>query len=152
MAVAAPRTIRACWILGAPLAIAAAAACAGPYGKVTEIMSQTVPGDSFRTIVVISGNDDQSALQLTARVRQRLNDAGLSALRRAGLWSTESEALAEICPLGQTSDVHGLLFVTWDELDLYDCRTHKPAYQIRAGMQGTDLMVKRLLRYVHPKG
>jgi hypothetical protein len=141
------------WMLVGTLAAAVVVvACAGPYGRMTEIVSQTVPGDSFRTLVVISGDDDQGALQLTARVRQQLNDAGVSALRRGGLWSIEREALADICPLGQPSEVDGLLFVYWNELDLYDCRTHKPAYQVRGGMQGTDLMVKRLLRYVRPKG
>jgi len=126
-------------------------ACAGPYGKMNEIVSATMPGDSFRTLVVISGDDDQSSLQLTARVRQQLNDAGLSAQKRSGLWSVEREALTDICPLGQTTDVDGLLFVMWNELDLYDCRTHKPAYQVRGGMQGTDLMLKRFLRYLRPK-
>jgi hypothetical protein len=141
------------WMLVGTLAAAVVVvACAGPYGRMTEIVSQSVPGDSFRTLVVISGDDDQGALQLTARVRQQLNDAGVSALRRGGLWSIEREALADICPLGQPSEVDGLLFVYWNELDLYDCRTHKPAYQVRGGMQGTDLMVKRLLRYVRPKG
>lgn len=139
-------------LVGTLAAAVVVVACAGPYGRMTEIVSQTVPGDSFRTLVVISGDDDQGALQLTARVRQQLNDAGVSALRRGGLWSIEREALADICPLGQPSEVDGLLFVYWNELDLYDCRTHKPAYQVRGGMQGTDLMVKRLLRYVRPKG
>lgn len=139
-------------LVGTLAAAVVVVACAGPYGRMTEIVSQSVPGDSFRTLVVISGDDDQGALQLTARVRQQLNDAGVSALRRGGLWSIEREALADICPLGQPSEVDGLLFVYWNELDLYDCRTHKPAYQVRGGMQGTDLMVKRLLRYVRPKG
>jgi hypothetical protein len=132
--------------------VAVVVACAGPYGKMNEIVSPTVPGDSFHTVVVISGDDDQTALQITARVRQQLTDAGLSAQRRAGLWSVEREALADICPLGQTNEVDGLLFVYWNELDLFDCRTHKPAYQVRGGMQGTDLMVKRFLRYLRPKG
>jgi hypothetical protein len=132
--------------------VAVVVACAGPYGKMNEIVSATMPGDSFRTLVVISGDDDQSSLQLTARVRQQLNDAGISAQKRSGLWSVEREALTDICPLGQASDVDGLLFVFWNELDLYDCRTHKPAYQVRGGMQGTDLMLKRFLRYLRPKG
>lgn len=134
-------------ILGVTLA-AAAAACAGPYGKVEEIASATVPGDSFRTVVVISGDDDQGALQITARVRQQLNDAGLSAQRRSGLWSVEREALADICPLEQVSEVDGVVFVTWNDLSLYDCRTHRPVYQIRGGMRGTDTMVRRLLAYL----
>ena len=130
---------------------AAVAACAsGPYGKVTEIVSPSIPGDSFRTIVVISGDDDQNSLQVTARVRQQLNDRGLNAQRRAGLWSTEREALADICPLGEVSPVDGLLFVMWNELNLYDCRTHKPAYQVRGGMIGTNVMVQRMMRYLRP--
>jgi len=139
------------WLLGV-VSVAVVVGCAGPYGRMNEIVSATMPGDSFHTVVVISGDDDQSSLQLTARVRQQLNDAGLSAQKRAGLWSVEREALADICPLGQTSDVDGLLFVYWNQLDLFDCRTHKPAYQVRGGMQGTDLMVKRFLRYLRPKG
>jgi len=133
------------------VAIGVVTACAsGPYGKVTEIVSSSVPGDSFRTIVVISGDDDQNSLQVTARVRQQLNDRGLNAQKRSGLWSTEREALVDICPLGEVSAVDGLLFVMWNELDLYDCRTHKPAYQVRGGMIGTNVMVQRMMRYLRP--
>ena len=140
--------MRPYWILAGTVAAAVLAACAGPYGKVSEIVSASIPGDSFRTVVVISGDDDQSTLQITAKVRQQLNDAGITALRRSGLWSVEREALTEICPIDQPSDVDGLLFVTWNEMDLFDCRTHKPAYQIRGAMRGTDAMVKRLLVYL----
>jgi hypothetical protein len=137
------------WLFaGGVLVAAVVAACAGPYGKVTEMTSASIPGDSFRTIVVISADDDQSALQITARVRQQLTDAGITALRRTGIWSIEREALADICPLGQPSQVHGLLVVSWNDLSLYDCRSHRPAYQIRGGMRGTDVMVKRLLTYL----
>jgi hypothetical protein len=140
-------------MVGTGFALAAvAAACAGPYGKINEITSSSIPGDSFKTIVVISGDDDQSALQITAKVRQQLNDHGITALKRSGLWSVEREALTDLCPLGQPHDMDGLLFVMWNELDLYDCRTHKPAYQLRGGMQGTDVMVKRLMRYLRPRG
>ncbi len=138
-------------MLGVAIAAFAAACAAGPYGKVTEIASSSVPGDSFRTVVVISGDDDQNSLQIAARVRQQLNDRGLTAQRRSGLWSTERDALLDVCPLGQPSAVDGLLFVLWNELDLYDCRTHKPAYQVRGGMIGTDVMVKRLLGYLRPR-
>lgn len=140
------------WMLGIMLVAAAVAACGGAYGRMNEIVSSTIPGDSFDTIVVIAGDDDQSALQITAKVRQQLNDKGITAQRRSGLWSVEREALADICPVGQPSDVDGLLFVTWNDLSLYDCRTHKPAYQVRGGMRGTDAMVQRLMRYLRPRG
>lgn len=140
------------WIVGGGFALAAiAAACAGPYGNVNEIVSASIPGDSFRTVIVISGDDDQSALQITAKVRQQLSDAGVTALRRSGMWSIERDALTDICPIGVASDVDGLVFVTWNELSLFDCRTHKPAYQIRGGMRGTDVMVQRLLGYLRVK-
>lgn len=128
------------------------AACAGPYGRVNEIASSTILGDSFQTVVVISGDDDQSSLQITARVRQQLIDRGIRGERRSGIWNVESEALLDICPLGQPRDVDGLLFVFWNQLSLYDCRTHKPAYQVRGGMRGTDVMVERLMRYLRPRG
>ncbi len=137
-------------IIAVVTAAAGAACVSGPYGKVAEIVSPSVLGDSFKTVVVISGDDDQSSLQVTARVRQQLNDKGLNAQRRSGLWTNEREALVDICPLGQTAAVDGLLFVMWNELDLYDCRTHKPAYQVRGGMSGTNHMVERLMRYLRP--
>jgi hypothetical protein len=133
-------------------AAALMAACHGGYGKTNEMISSTVRGDSFTTIVVIAGDDDQSTLQINAKVRQQLTDKGLSAQRRSGLWPSEREALDDICPIGSMSGVDGLLFVTWNELNLYDCRTHKPAYQIRGGMTGTDLMVQKLMRYLRPRG
>jgi hypothetical protein len=137
------------WIVGTGFALAFVAfACVGPYGKMNEIASSSVPGDSFRAIVVIAGDDDQSTLQITAKVRQQLNDRGIAATRRSGLWASEREALMEICPLGEPRAVDGLLFVVWNELDLYDCRTHKPAYQIRGAMRGTDAMMQRLLAYL----
>jgi|SRR5881394_2757967 len=138
-------------IIAVVIAAAGAACVGGPYGKVAEIVSPSVPGDSFKTVVVISGDDDQSALQVTARVRQQLNDKGLSAQRRSGLWTNERDALVDICPLGQAAAVDGLLFVMWNELDLYDCRTHKPAYQVRGGMSGTSNMVERLMKYLRPR-
>jgi len=135
----------------AAASIAALAACSGAYGKVSE-MTSTVPGDSFHTVVVISGDDDQSSLQITAKVRQQLNEKGLTATKRAGMWPNEREALMDICPLGTQSGVDGLLFVMWNEMDLYDCRTHKPAYQVRGGMRGSDVMVQQLMRYLRPRG
>ena len=123
-------------------------ACAGPYGKMTEIASPTAPGDSFRTIVVIAGDDDQNTLQITAKVRQQLVDRGVVATRRSGLWTSEREALVDICPLGEGRPADGLLFVLWNEFSLYDCRTHKQAYLIRGAMRGTDAMLQRLVAYL----
>ncbi len=147
MVQAAPRAS----IVAVAIAAVVAACVSGPYGRVAEIVSSSVPGDSFKTVVVISGDDDQSSLQVTARVRQQLIDKGLNAERRSGLWSNEQDALVDICPLVQVTAVNGLLLVMWNELNLYDCRTHKPAYQVRGGMIGTNTMVERLMKYLRPR-
>jgi hypothetical protein len=139
-------------LLGWIAAAAVMAACSAGYGKVNEMISSSVRGDSFSTIVVIAADDDQNTLQINAKVRQQLIDKGISAQRRAGMWPAERDALDDICPVGSASGVDGLLFVSWNELSLFDCRTHKPAYQIRGGMTGTDLMVQRLMRYLRPRG
>lgn len=130
-------------------ACAGLGACAGgPYGRVREIRSQSIPGSRFHTVVVIAGEDDQSDLQITARVRERLEQSGMTVVRRSGLWETEEQALAEICPVGGTpTGIDGVLFVWWNRLNLRDCETHRPAYQIRGGYVGVDEMTRRLLRY-----
>ncbi|HXF95021.1 MAG TPA: hypothetical protein VNI61_02845 [Gemmatimonadales bacterium] len=131
------------------LAVFGALACfPGPYGRVTEVVSSAVPGDSIRVIVVVAGESEDTDLRIAAQVRDQLNAAGLTALRRPGLWDSEQSALAEICPRDQPSDVDGVLFVWWNQLELRECPTHRPAYQIRGGYTGVNAMVKRLLRYL----
>jgi hypothetical protein len=85
-------------------------------------------------------------------VRQQLIDRGIQAERRSGIWNVENDALQDICPMGQARNVDGLLVVFWHQLSLYDCGTHRPAYQVRGGMRGTDAMVERLMRYLRPRG
>ncbi|HEY7686004.1 MAG TPA: hypothetical protein VH833_07870 [Gemmatimonadales bacterium] len=124
---------------------------AGVYGKVQELRSDTIRGDSIRVIVVIAGENESSDRQLAGRVREQLNEAGFTAVRRQGTWESEETALADICPLGQPSDTHGVLFVWWNQLDLRHCATHRRAYQIQAGYRGVDYMFRRLLRYLNPR-
>jgi hypothetical protein len=121
----------------------------GSYGKVQELRSDTIRGDSIRVIVVIAGESESADRQMAGRIREQLTEAGITALRRPGTWESEETALGDLCPLGQPSELHGILFVWWNRMELRDCRTHRRAYFIEAGYRGLDYMIKRLLRYLN---
>jgi hypothetical protein len=127
------------------------ACAAGAYGRLQELTSDTIRGDSIRVIVVIAGESETADRQLAGRVRQQLNDAGLTTPLRQGTWESEEAALTEICPVGQTTDIQGVLFVWWNQLELRHCGTHRRAYHIEAGYRGVGYMVTRLLRYLNAR-
>ncbi len=133
-------------------ALLALSACAGTYGKVKETRSETIRGDSIRVIVVIAGESETADRQMAGRVREQLEDGGITTLRRPGTWSTQEMALADVCPLGQPGEIDAILFVWWNQLELRDCATHRPAYQIEGAYRGVEYMVKRLLVYLRGRG
>jgi len=124
------------------------ACSAGAYGRVKEMRSDTIRGDSIRVVVVLAGESETADRQMAARVRAQLDSAGLTTLRRAGTWESEETALADICPIGQPSDIHAVLFVWWNQLELRQCATHRRAYHIEGGYRGIEHMVKRLMLYL----
>jgi hypothetical protein len=131
------------------LGVLAIHACSvGPYGRMQEVTSDTIPGDSIRVIVVIAGESESGDRQLAGRVRDQLQSAGFTTPLRQGIWDSELTALSDICPMGQPTEIHGVLFVWWNQLELRHCATHRRAYHIQAGYRGVDYMLKRLLRYL----
>jgi hypothetical protein len=110
--------------------------------------AEGVPGGRFETLVPIISADIPAADDVGARLRQQLQQEGLTILRRSGMWETEGAALVAICPLGQPSDVDGVLFVWWNKLQLSDCATHRPAFHIAGGYRGVEYMVGRLVLYI----
>lgn len=140
---------RRCTALPGMLGVLALHACSGAYGKVKEMTSDTIRGDSIRVIVVIAGESESADRQMAGRVRATLDSAGVTTLRRAGTWETEETALFDICPAGQPTDIDGVLFVWWNQLELRHCGTHRRAYHIEGGYRGIDYMVKRLMAYLN---
>jgi hypothetical protein len=132
-------------------ALAFHACSAGAYGRVKEMTSDTIRGDSIRVIVVIAGESETADRQMATRVREQLDAAGITTVRRAGTWESEETALADICPTGQATDVHAVLFVWWNQLELRQCATHRRAYHIEGAYRGIDYMVKRLLAYLNAR-
>ena len=110
-----------------------------------------VDASKFQAVVVIAGNDSRSDLRMSVMVRQKMTDAGVTALRRSGRWGSEVEAVADICPAGEAVTVDGVLFVYYNQLTLYDCRTRVRAIEIRGGDEaGLPGMANQLIRYLRP--
>jgi hypothetical protein len=85
---------------------------------------------------------------MSATVRKQLNDSGWKGVARYGRWDTQGEAVTAICADG---DVDGVLFVSYNRIELDDCTSKKPAYAIEGSPErgvGIDEMVKRLMRYL----
>ncbi len=113
-----------------------------------EQISPTIPGAKFKVIATIAGGATGSDLRMSVTVRQTLTDSGWTAVRRAGRWDNQGDALAAICTEG---GVDGVLFVWFDRLELDDCETQKPAYAIEGSAErgvALDGMVRRLLKYL----
>lgn len=116
--------------------------------KMSERRSQ-VPGGSIHTIAVIAADDQTTTIRMSAGVREQLTKAGLTAVRRAGRWAGETDAVAEICLPGQNPAIDGVLFVTYNQLLLRHCESKLVAYQIDGGQEvGITDMTKRLVEYL----
>lgn len=115
---------------------------------IMEQASPTIPGTKFKTIATIAGGDAPPDLRMSVTVRQQLNEAGWTAVRRSGRWESEREATDEICAVG---DVDGVLFVEYNRLRLDDCASRLPAFRIQGSPDrgvGLTEMMRRLITYL----
>ena len=128
---------------------AAGLALAGCTGKaVVERPSPTIVGTKFRVIATVAGGSGRFELRMSASVRKQLIDAGWKGVARHGRWDTPAMATNEVCSAG---DVDGILFVSYDRLELRDCATKQVAYGIDGSPDrgvGIDEMTKRLMHYL----
>ena len=115
-----------------------------------ENISADIPGERFKALATIAGNDGRTDLRMSADVRLHLTQAGFTAVPRAGRWESEQTAVADIC--ATRSGVDGVLVVTYRSLKLIDCATTKTAYEIihdpEAGGPGIQGLTLRLVRYL----
>ena len=127
-------------------------ACSGIIPKKnrsSEQVSRLHEGSKYQVIVVIAGGDSRAELRQSSMVRAKLQEGGWQALRRAGRWATEAEAIADICPAGEAVSVDGVLFIYYNQLNLVDCRSRTPAITINGGDDlGIDQMANRLMNYL----
>lgn len=135
------------------LATCALAACSSIFhkqGQIRQYTSPDVDATRFKTLTVISDGADKFDLQIMGRVRDRISNAGVTVVKRAGRWENDRQALQDICTQrpGAEDNVDGIVFVRWDRVTLHDCGTGKIATDINGGYNGTDAMTERLLQYL----
>ena len=130
-----------------------AAACGGPLFKKSrpsiERVNPNIPGGRFHVLVSIAGGDARTDLQISATVRQRLQDSGFTVVRRGGRWDSQTDAIRAVC-----ESVDGVLFIWYNRLELHDCASDgNIAYEISSGgAEGVTQMTDRLIHYLRQPG
>jgi hypothetical protein len=108
-----------------------------------------IPGNGIKTIAVIAADDMGTTIRMSAQVRTQLSDGGWNAIRRAGRWESETQALEEICQPNADPRVDGVLIVSYNTLTLRHCETKGTAYRIEGGGAiGLTEMAERLMNYL----
>jgi hypothetical protein len=108
-----------------------------------------IPGNGIKTIAVIASDDMGTTIRMSAQVRQQLSDGGWNALRRSGRWTSEADALEEICQPTADPRVDGVLIVSYNVLTLRHCETKSTAYRIEGGgALGLEQMAERLMEFL----
>jgi hypothetical protein len=118
-----------------------------------ERVNPKIPGAGFRILASVAGGDALTDFQISATVRQQLQDSGFTVVRRAGRWDSQPAAVESICAQGETPSMDGVLFVWYNRLELRDCVTGAMAYEITSGgREGITVLADRLIRYLRQGG
>lgn len=118
-----------------------------------ERINPNIPGGRFRILVSIAGGDALTDFQISATVRQQLQDSGVTVIRRAGRWDTQPDAVNAICSPDESPKVDAVLFVWYNRLELRDCASKATAYEIMSGgKEGITVLTDRLVRYLRQGG
>ena len=114
----------------------------------TEHRNPDINGNKYKTIAVIGGDDTRTTIRMSATVREQLTRNGVNAVRRAGRWASQLEAMNDICKPGEQT-VDGVLVVTYNKLSLHDCETKGVAYEIEGGARlGLPEMANKVVVYL----
>jgi hypothetical protein len=119
----------------------------------SERINASIPASQFRTIAAIAVTDSRTGLQVSHTVRSQLTDSGFSVIRRSGRWDSEVAALQAACAPEADPVVQGVLFISYNQLELRDCTTGTTAYLVTNGEDGSvgiTEMTNRLARYLRP--
>lgn len=118
---------------------------------VRETRVMTGQGERFRALGVVPFDPDGYDTQIAGRARRQLESRGFEAelIVVEGSGSAYVEmVLREICEGSRSPiDAQGVVFVTWDRLELRDCASGEVAYEVEGGYAGVDRMVEDMVRY-----
>ena len=108
-----------------------------------------IPPGGYRIIATVAGGATRVDFQISATVRQQLEDSGFTMLRRAGRWEDERAAVRAICAPEAVPAVDGVLFIRYNKLELRNCATEGIAFEINASAnKGITDMTNRLVTYL----
>jgi hypothetical protein len=137
------------------LTAAVLTAASGPCGPllqtpqpIAERRNPTIPPDRIRVVGTVAASRSRSDLRMSASVRQQLTDSGIVAVRKAGRWASQIDAVKKACADDAAPKVDGLLFVWHDRLELFDCTTRLAAYEVSGGTEGITELADRLVAYL----
>jgi len=117
--------------------------------QASEQVNPQVDQSTMSAIVVIAGDDARYDLRMASLVRDKLTEAGFNGIRRSGRWASENEALNDICPTNQVASADGIIFVYYNQLILWDCKTRLKAIQVFGGTEaGLPGMTDRVIAYL----
>src|SRR5437870_3944937 len=125
--------------------------CASGKTTTFEAASAAVPASHFKTIGTLATSVRGTDLRMMVQVRQQLQKAGVNAVPVKGRFSTVADAVLQLCASGAEQPLDGILTVAYNDLVLYDCETHKAAYEIHSGSLGLPQMTNRLIEYLTAK-
>ena len=110
--------------------------CGGVFGPLVKTGTPSIFRNpdvrpiEYKAIATIGADDSSPTLRMSVIVRERLKEAGISAVRRAGRWTTEEDALIGICASNEEPKVQGVVIVSYDTLILRECSKREVAYRI----------------------
>ena len=105
---------------------------------------------NFKVIATIAGHARRTDLQISATVRQQLQDSGFVAVPKRGRYPTEVDAIKHVCASREGAPVDGVLFVWYNRLRLADCGAQVTAYEIggEGASIGITAMTDKLIAYL----
>jgi hypothetical protein len=114
----------------------------------TEYPNAQIPASKFTSLAVLPADPRSHDPQIAARARQNLRADGIEIVEANASAKETVAAMLELCPKDKPARFAGVVFVTWNHLQLLDCATHEVAYSIDGRYSGIDEMTKRLARYL----
>lgn len=121
---------------GAVVLAFATSGCGGIFGPLVKpsqpsiFRNPDVKPIEYKAIATIGADDSSPTLRMSVMVRERLKEMGITAVRRAGRWSTEEDALIGICKSDEEPKVQGVVIVSYDTLILRECDKRDVVYRI----------------------
>jgi len=122
---------------------------------VNEIRHVPGQGEKYTALGVVPFDPNGYDPQIAGRARRQLESHGIEAemiIVEGGGSPYYETVLREICEGARSPiEAQGVVFVTWDRLELRDCDSGEIVYEIEGGYAGIDRMVEHMVGYIEDR-